>query len=124
MRRPILTAAAIMTFASVLLAAVPAFAEYGAIAYDKDAGKYAASWHQPTEKRAAEVALSECGASGCKVVTRIGPGSCGALAATEDGKQAGAAGRKTRDAARVAAIANCAKGKAGECTVRISDCSK
>jgi len=56
-------------------------------------------------------------------VTTIGPGMCGALAASEDGKFIGAAARKTRDAARVAALKDCPK-KSGECTIRLSDCSK
>jgi len=35
----------------------------------------------------------------------------------------GAAARKTRDAARVAALKDCPK-TSGECTIRLSDCSK
>jgi uncharacterized protein DUF4189 len=115
--------AAPLAFASFLFAAMPAFAEYGAIAWDKESGKYGSSWHEPTAKRAAEAAVSQCGASACKVVTSIGPAMCGALAATEDGKLVGAASRKTRDAARVAALGNCPK-KSGECVVRVSDCNK
>jgi hypothetical protein len=105
--------------------AIPAFAAgYGAIAWDKSTGKYGVSWNQSTPKRAEEVALGECGASGCKVVTRVGPAMCGALATTEDGKHAGAAWRKDREAARLAAVKNCDKDKAGECTVRATDCNK
>jgi hypothetical protein len=109
---------------AMLFAALPArAAEYGAIAWDAATGKHAARWHEPTAKRAAEAAISECGASGCKVVTTIGPGMCGALAASEDGKFIGAASRKDRDAARVAALKDCPK-KSGECAIRLSDCSK
>ena len=41
-----------------------------------------------------------------------------------DGKFVGAAARKTKDEARLAALANCQKGKAGDCIVRVSDCNK
>ena len=99
-------------------------AGYGAIAWDRGTGKYGASWNQPTPKRADEVALSECGASSCKIVQKVVPRMCGALATTEDGKHAGAARRKDREAARLAALANCQKDKAGECTVRATDCNK
>ena len=123
MRRTIWTVVALLAFGYTLLPAIPAFAGYGAIAWDKGTGKYGVSWNQPTPKRAEEVALAECGASGCKVVTTIGPGMCGALASSEDGKFIGAASRKDRDAARVAALKDCPK-KSGECTIRLSDCSK
>ena len=124
MRRAILAFAVLAGLGSILLTAVPArAAEYGAIAWDQATGKTGASWHEPTAKRAAEAAISECGASGCKVVTRIGPRMCGALAASDDGKKVGAAERKTRDAARVAALKDCPK-TSGECTIRVSDCSR
>jgi hypothetical protein len=124
MRRSTVIAVVVPAFGAMLLAAPPArAAEYGAIAWDAATGKNAARWHEPTAKRAAEAAISECGASGCKVVTTIGPGMCGALAASEDGKFIGAASRKDRDAARVAALKDCPK-KSGECTIRLSDCSK
>ena len=123
MHRTMLTAAVLLGLGSILLTAVPAHAEYGAIAWDAATGKRSAIWHEPTAKRATEAAISECGASGCKVVTTIGPGMCGALASSEDGKKVGAAARKTRDAARVAALKDCPK-TSGECTIRLSDCSK
>ena len=102
---------------------MPAFAEYGAIAWDKETGKRGWSWNQQTQSRADEVAIGECGASGCKIVKRIGPKMCGALALSEDGKMAGAASRKDLDAARLAALKACPK-KAGECIVRVTDCNK
>jgi hypothetical protein len=103
--------------------AAPALAQYGAIAWDEETGKFGASWNQDTPKRASEKALSECGATGCKVIVR--PTTvCAALATTADGKVAGAAARKNRDAARLAALKDCQKGKAGECTVRVTDCNK
>ncbi len=124
MRRAISTSAAMLALAAVLLPAVPALAGYGAIAWDKESGKRGWSWNETTAQKAAEVALSQCGASGCKVIIHTSAGRCAALATTADGKFVGAAARKTKDAARLAALANCQKGKAGDCTVRVSDCNK
>jgi hypothetical protein len=125
MRRAILASAVLVGLGSILLTAVPArAAEYGAIAWDRQTGKRGWSWNQPTQKHADEVAVSECGASGCKVIIRAGSGMCAALASTEDGKFIGAASRKDRDAARVASLKDCDKGKKGECAVRFTDCNK
>ena len=124
MHRSTVIAIVLPALGAMLLAAQPArAAEYGAIAWDKETGKYGAGWKQPTQKRADEVAVSECGASGCKVVRQIGPKMCGALALSENGKKAGAAFRKDRDAAKVAALQACPK-EAGECIVRVADCNK
>jgi hypothetical protein len=124
MRRSLWTAVALLAFGSSLLPSAGARADYGAIAWDRGTGKYGVSWNQPTPQRAIEVAVGECGASGCKVVTKVGPKMCGALATTEDGKHAGAAWRKDREAARLAALKNCGKDQAGECIVRVADCNK
>jgi hypothetical protein len=97
---------------------------YGAFAWDRGTGRYGVSWNQPTLKRAEEVALGECSASGCEVVAKIGPAMCGALATTADGKHAGAAWRKDREAARLAALKSCDKDQPGECFVRATDCNK
>ena len=124
MRRIVWIVIALLAFGYSLWPGMPAFAAYGAIAWDKGSGKYGASWNQPTPKRAEEVAVGECGATGCKVVSKIGPKMCGALATTDDGKHAGAAWRKDREAARLAALRNCEKDKAGDCVVRATDCNK
>ena len=124
MRRAISPTTAMLALASILLAATPALAAYGAIAWDKQSGKRGWSWNEATAQKAAEVAISECGASGCKVIMRTGAGQCAALATIDTGKFVGAAARKTKDDARLAALANCQKGKAGDCIVRVSDCNK
>ena len=98
--------------------------DFGAIAWDQQSGRRGWSWNQPTMQRAEELALSECGASGCEVITRAGRGACAALATTENGKYIGAATRSDREAARLAAVANCNKGNAGECTVRFIECNR
>jgi hypothetical protein len=106
-------------------AALPAArGDYGAIAWDRQSGRRGWSWNQPTAQRADEVALSECGASNCAVITRTGRTMCGALATTENGKYVGAASRSDREAARLAALANCSKGNAGECAVRFAECNQ
>jgi hypothetical protein len=102
----------------------PARGGYGAIAWDRETGKRGWSRGQVTAERAAELALSECGATGCKVIMRSGQEMCAALATTENGKYVGAASRKDRDAARIAALKDCQKGNAGECIIRITDCNK
>jgi hypothetical protein len=114
---------ALLAFGYTLWPGMPAFAAYGAIAWDRGTGKYGVSWNQPTPKRAEEVALGECSASGCKVVQKIGPRTCGAFAMTQDGKHAGAAGRKDREAARLAALENCQGAKEWECVVRRTECN-
>ena len=109
-----------------LLSATSAFAAGGgAISWDRETGKYGASWNQPTPKRAVEAAISQCGASGCKVVLKVRPMMCGALAISGDNKKAGAAMRKDLDTARVAALTSCQKNKgATDCTVKTADCNK
>jgi len=124
MRSRLWTAIALLALGYTLLPALPAFAGYGAFAWDRGTGKYGVSWNQPTTKRAEEVALGECGASGCEVVHKIVPKACAALATTEDGKHAGAASRRDREAARLAALKACQKDKAGECVIRSTDCNK
>jgi len=123
MRRKVWTALTFFGFLSGLLPAVPAFAGFGAIAWDPETGKSGWVWNQPTKEMAAAEAIRQCGASGCELVVK--PTSvCAALATTADRKFAGAAARKTRDAAWVPVRANCEKGKAGECILRVSDCNK
>jgi hypothetical protein len=124
MRRALSTAAWMLAFGSIVLSAVPALAGFGAVAYDVKTGHRGWSWNQSTMEKAVEVALSKCGTSDCKVLTKINSKRCAALATTEDGKGWGASARATVDAARLAALANCQKTKLGECIVRVSDCNK
>jgi clan AA aspartic protease (TIGR02281 family) len=102
----------------------PPASGFGAIAWDPDNGRYGASWNHDTAQRADEVALSSCGSSGCKIIIRTLAAMCAALATTVDGKYAGGASRRDRNDARLAALANCQKGNAGACTVRVTDCNR
>jgi len=124
MRCATVAATVLLALALTQLTAMPAFAQYGAIAWDKETGKYGASWNQGSPKRAEEVALSDCGATGCKVIIRTRRAMCAALATNESGKYAGGASRRDREGARLSALTNCKKGNAGECTVRVTDCNK
>ena len=124
MRQAPFAVASLLFFGATVLPAAPAVAGYGAIAWDKETGRSGWSWDQSTAAKAKEVALSQCGTSGCKVVMESAAKQCSALATTQDRKHIGAAWRKTQDAARLAAIANCEKAKPGECIVRFSMCNK
>jgi Domain of unknown function (DUF4189) len=127
MHRALLTAAVLLALGAAVLPARPAAAgsSYGAVAWDKETGKYGWSRNQATAQKAEELAISGCGATGCKVVIRISnPTLCGALATTSDGKNAGGASRKTQDEARIAALASCKKTNKGECVIRIAECGK
>jgi hypothetical protein len=124
MRHAFSAAAILLGLGWIMVGASSARAEYGAISWDRETGKYGASWNQPSPQKAAEAALGDCGTSGCKVIIRTRQATCAALATTENGKYAGGASRRDRDAARLAALKNCQKGNAGECTVRVTDCNK
>jgi uncharacterized protein DUF4189 len=125
MRRAMSTTAAILVLVAAATAAPPAYAGYGAIAWDKATGRYGWGLNQATAQKAGELALAGCAATGCKVVLRMtGATLCGALAATRDRKNAGGATRKTQADARLAALANCQKLNKGECLILISKCSK
>jgi Domain of unknown function (DUF4189) len=123
MRHEVSTALTLIAFGGIFLLATPGLAGYGAIAWDEESGKSGSVWDQPTPEQAAAGAIRECGASGCRLVVKPTP-LCAALATTANGKSAGAAARHTRDAAWVAARANCENVKAGECILRVSDCNK
>ncbi len=123
MRRIVWIVIALLAFGYSLWPGMPAFAAYGAIAWDRGSGKYGVSWNQPTRKRAKEVALGECGSTGCNDVEGRS-GNVRRFSKTDNGKQAGAAWRKDRETARLAALQNCAKAKAGDCVIRASDCNK
>ena len=115
---------ALLVFVSALLPAAPAFAGFGAIAWDRETGKAGWTFNQPAPKNAVEKALSECGTAGCKVIIRTKAKQCSAIATTANGKAIGASARSSVEAARTRAMEDCAKRKAGECTVRASDCDK
>ena len=121
----LLSTAAALVCGAALLSAAPAYAGYGAIAWEQGTGRHGWSRNQPTQQKADELALSYCGTTSCKVIVRMAsPALCAALATTKDLKTFGAASRKTLPDARLAALTDCQKNNNGECIVRIGGCSK
>ena len=86
--------------AALCLLAAPAFAGFGAVAYDQNTGKYGASFNQDTEAKAFEEALKQCSSPECRVHP-VEPAGCGALALSEKDKQGhvywGGADRETEE---------------------------
>jgi hypothetical protein len=124
MRRAILSAAGFATALFMLANAVPAFAEYGAFARDEATGKYGFSWNEANQKQAEDAAIKNCNTTGCKVVFRVHPKQCGAIALTDDGKIWGGSTRPTKAAAELAAIQGCQKRTKVQCTVKGAECNK
>ena len=124
MRRAALIPAVVGAAALFLANAVPANAEYGAIAYDQMTGSYASSSNEPTAARAKELALKNCGSPGCQVHA-VEPHGCGALAKSDTDKAWGGADRETLDAAKREAIAHCqTHTSTGQCNVVVSACNR
>ena len=121
MHRTMLLAAG---FAATLIAAAPAFAGYGAIAFDEATGRYGFSWNEETPSKAEKTALRDCQSGGCKIVVPVGPRECAALASGEKDKVWGGAKRPTRDAAKLSALENCQKRTSGKCILRGNECNR
>jgi hypothetical protein len=124
MRRAMLTAAGFAAAVLMLANAAPAYAEYGAFARDEATGKYGFSWNEANQKQAEDAAIKNCNTTGCKVVFRVHPKQCGAIALTDDGKIWGGSTRPTKAAAELAAIQGCQKRTKVQCTVKGSECNK
>ena len=124
MHRAILSAAGFAAAVFVLANTTPAFAEYGAFALDEATGKYGFSWNEANQKQAEDVAIKNCNTTGCKVVFRVAPKQCGAIAVTDDGKIWGGSTRPTKAAAELAAIQGCQKRTKVQCAVKGSECNK
>ena len=121
--------AALITAATAALmlssgTAVPAQAQYGAIAYDQMSGSYGSSSNEPSAARANEVALKNCASAECRVHS-VEPHGCGALAKSETDKAWGGADRETLDAAKHDAVEHCqGHTSTGHCKVVVSACNK
>ena len=108
----------------VMLAAAPAFAGYGALAYDEEARKYGLSSDEVSQTKADDVATKECGSGKCKIIFRTASRTCGAIALAESGNAWGAATRPQRAAAELAAMNDCQKRSKGQCKVREAACNR
>lgn len=109
----------------VMSATAPAFAGYGALAYDEAAAKYGLSSNEESQSKADDVALKECGASGkCKIIFRTAARQCGAVAMAETGNGWGGGKGPQRGVAELDAMTNCQKHTKGQCKVREWACNR
>ena len=112
-------------FSSILMMlAAPAFAGYGAVAFDEKAAKYGFAWNEDTQKRADEAAIQACNSEGCKVVIPVPPRKCAAFATAEKGNAWGGNVNVARDKAKLSALEGCQKRTSGKCILRGSDCNR
>jgi hypothetical protein len=124
MRKTGILAAAVAI--ATLAGAVPAFAGFGAIAYDQATGRYGFSWNEQTQDRANGLARKDCGSDSCRVIP-VPPARCGALATTDNPKESTAWGASIKDqkaAAELGAMQDCQKHTAGQCKIRGSECNR
>jgi hypothetical protein len=107
-----------------LLLITPAFADYGAVAYDTQARKQGFAWDGSSQDAANDAARRDCGSDNCQVRFGVPPQMCAALATPNSGPAWGGAVRKSIDAAAFAAIKNCQKHAKAKCIVREKKCTK
>ncbi|HEY4471897.1 MAG TPA: DUF4189 domain-containing protein [Stellaceae bacterium] len=124
MRRAILNAAGFAAALFVLANAAPAFAGYGALAYDEQARKYGLSANEETQGKADDVAIKICGTDKCKIVFRTSARECGAVAMADTGTGWGAGKRANRAAAELGAMQSCQKRTKGQCKVKGAECNR
>ena len=116
-------AAAVLSLGIALSAALPAYADFGAIAWDAKSGKRGWSIHEATQQRADAAALKACSSGDCKVVSRVGPARCVGVSGIAGKTIIGVAIRPVRDAAINAALGDCRKRASADCVVQFSDCN-
>ncbi|MBV9015426.1 MAG: DUF4189 domain-containing protein [Alphaproteobacteria bacterium] len=104
--------------------AAPAFAAYGALAFDEGGRKYGLSSNEDTQSKADDVAMKECGSDKCKIVFRTAARECGAIALAETGTGWGGGKRPNRAAAELAAMQSCQKHTKGQCKIRGAECNR
>ena len=120
MSRPSILAANV---AAVLLLSAPAFAGFGALAYDDGAMKYGLSSNEESQSKADDVAMKECGGDKCKIVFRTAARECGAIAQAGSGNGWGAGKHQQKATAELAAMTNCQKHTKGQCKIRAAQCN-
>lgn len=125
MRHSVQIITGLIALIGAFVIAAPAHAQYGAIAFDDENCAWGRSWNYSNAAQASVVALAECKYAGCEVLTQIGPGQCGSLAATGNCKGWGWATRPTLAEAQQAALDDCASANVGvECVTRVGDCNR
>jgi len=106
------------------LSAAPAFAGYGALAYDEESKKYGLSSDEGSQSKADDVATKECGGGKCKIVFRTAPRECGAIAVAGEGDAWGGGKAPQKAKAELDAVNNCQKRTKGQCKVREASCNR
>ena len=86
--------------------------------------KRISAMNEANQKQADDAAIKSCNTTACKIVFRLGPKLCGAIALTDDGKIWGGSTRPTRAAAELAAIQGCQKRTKVQCQVKGAECNK
>ena len=126
MRLITLFATGLVALTGIFASAAPAFAEYGAIAYDRTNCAWGRSWNYSGQSGADQRAMSECSSQGssCQVVAQVGPGQCGAVAATDSCSGYGWATRSNTTDAQIVALEQCRNYNPGlSCSIKVSVCS-
>jgi uncharacterized protein DUF4189 len=123
MRRAKLLAAGFAALLTVA-AAAPAFAAFGALAYDEATMKYGLSSNEESQSKADDVAMKECGSDKCKIVFRTAARECGAIAIAGSGNGWGGGKHAQKATAELAAMTNCQKHTKGQCKVRSAECNR
>ena len=123
MRRSTIIAAGFAAV-SLLLAAGPALAGNGALAFDESTRKYGLSANEESQSKADDVAIKECASDKCKIVFRTGARECGAIALAGSGNGWGAGKHLQKATAELAAMTNCQKHTAGQCKIRSAECNR
>jgi len=127
MRRITLFATGLVALTGVFAGAASAQERvYGSIAYDRTNCQWGRSWNYDTQRGADNRAMSECSAQGssCQVVAQVGPGQCGAVAATDSCSGYGWATRSNTTDAQIVALEQCRNYNPGlSCAIKASVCS-
>jgi Domain of unknown function (DUF4189) len=126
MRRPGLFSAAAIALIGTMIGAGPSFAEFGAIAYDQNSGRYGFSWNKSTREQANDLAKKDCSSANCRLFP-VPPGQCGALATADNPKESSAWGvsvHTDKAEAEARAVMDCKKHTEGQCRMRGSECNR
>lgn len=126
MRRAVKLTVGAGVLTGALAAIHPAFADYGAIAYDRNNRAWGRAWNYPDQAGADSQALQQCTAGGgqsCEVLVRLDGQVCGAIAAVTDQAGYGWAIRDGLPEAQRVAVEQCENyTPLGMCEVVVSLC--
>ena len=84
----------------------PNVPRYGAIAFSDQSQRWRFRWNVVDQHRAADLAMQDCGDSGCRILLTFGPEECGTFALGRNNVTAVAKGQ-TPEKAETAARAAC-----------------